>query len=104
MKQAIEWIWTVLTAPIRFVAQALTESDGNGGKASYSRIAGTYVIYKIIELGGKDTGFMETMFWVLVGYQFLSKAMNSMSPAVLDIAKGMLLKIQSPPAPKTEGG
>ena len=49
-----------------------------------------------------------TMFWVLVGYQMLSKALNSMSPAVLAIAQSFMIKagakieITKPEMPKME--
>jgi hypothetical protein len=100
---ALNWIWSTLTSPIIWVSKIFTEADGNGGKASYSRVAGSIVIYNIIALVWREKPVpevMETMFWVLVGYQLLSKTLNSMSPAVLDIAKAMLLKVQQPPVAK----
>jgi len=85
--------------PITWVAQIFTEPDGNGGKASFSRVVGAFVIWNIIKLGNEGKPIPDsflTMFWVLIGYSFLSKALNSLSPAALDLAKATLTKVQSP--------
>jgi hypothetical protein len=79
---------------IRWFIGAFTDTDG---KASYSRMAGTYVLIKIVERAEGPTpvqGIMWDAFMILVGYQLLSKTLNAMSPAVLDIAKSMLLRAQ----------
>jgi hypothetical protein len=79
---------------IRWFVGAFTDTDG---KASYSRMAGTYVLYKIVERAEGTTPVQAIMwdaFMILVGYQLLSKVLNSLSPAALDVAKAMLLKAQ----------
>jgi hypothetical protein len=97
--QILAFPFLQVIAATKWLAGIFTEPDGNGGKASYARVAGSVVIYNIIAMVWKGVAvpeIMETMFWVLVGYQLLSKTLNSMSPAVLAIAQGMLLKIQAP--------
>jgi hypothetical protein len=94
-------LWATIIAPLKFVAGLFTESDGNGGKPSISRVLGTYVTYKIvmlIEVAQVSDRLLSvppqlmTLFWVLIGYQMISKLLGSMSPAVLDIARTLLLK------------
>jgi hypothetical protein len=96
-----QWLWNIITAPIVFIADLFKEADSNGGKASFSRVAGAYVVYKIVmlvEMAPHDQRAlavpeaMMTMFWVLIGYAIVSKILSSLSPAVLDIFKAMLLK------------
>ncbi len=96
-----QWLWKTIIAPIKFIAQLFTEADGNGGKPSFSRVLGAYVTYKIIlfvELAPHDQRSlavpeqMMTLFWVLIGYSIVSKILSSLSPAVLDIFRAMLLK------------
>jgi hypothetical protein len=103
IKNGIITIVTTIKEAIKFVAKAWTESDSNGGKASFARIAGTFVIWHIVNLGYQSTQHIPpefmTMFWVLVGYQMVSKILNNMTPAVLDIAKSFLLKVQNAPDP-----
>lgn len=87
---------TAMKEAIIFIAKAWTEADGNGGKASFSRLMGTICIYNIINLGymAGQTIPAEwmTMFWVLIGYQTIARILSALSPAVLDIAKGFLVK------------
>lgn len=89
-------------SPFLWLAEIFTEADGNGGKASFSRVFGAVVIILSLRQGfyGKviPAEWM-TMFWVLVGYQLLSKALNSLSPAALDLARGMLVKAGAQVAP-----
>jgi len=86
---------------LRWFVGAFTDTDG---KASYSRMAGTYVLYKIVDQAQGPTpvqGIMWNAFMILVGYQLLSKVLNSLSPAALDVTKAMLLRAQgliAPPA------
>jgi hypothetical protein len=80
---------------IKFFTAIFTEPDGNGGKASFSRVSGAFVIIKIVQLSEQGTPVndaMLTLFWVLIGYQLLSKTLNSLSPAVLDLARSWMLK------------
>ena len=97
-----EKLWKTITAPIKFVAQLFTEADGNGGKASFSRVLGTYVVTKIVyfveiaSISDRASAVPEpmmTLFWVLIGYSIVSKILSSLSPAVLDIVRAMLLKV-----------
>lgn len=97
-----QWLWKTLIAPVKFIAQLFTEADGNGGKASFSRVLGTYVVFKIIYLteiapiadrANAVSEQLMTLFWVLIGYQIISKILSSLSPAVLDIVRAMLLKV-----------
>jgi hypothetical protein len=96
MKLDVRNIW-------RWPLAVFTEPDGNGGKASFSRVFGAFVIIKIVamaEAGKTVPEAMMTLFWVLVGYQLLSKALNSLSPAVIDIARAKLMGSSvTPPTP-----
>ena len=100
MKMKIHPIEALKTV-IVFVASVFRETDGNGGgKASFNRVAGAYVIVQIVAMSWvallnvtyKVPEAMMTLFWVLIGYGIVSKILNSLTPAVLDIAKGFLLK------------
>jgi hypothetical protein len=94
-------LWAVIIAPIKFVAGLFTEADGNGGKPSFSRVLGTYVTYKIVMLieiapitdrASAVPQQLMTLFWVLIGFVMVSKVLSSVSPAVLDIFRTILLK------------
>jgi hypothetical protein len=96
IKRFFASIWSVIVAVVKFFAAALTEPDGNGGKASWARLIGTYVTIRIVEceIRGSTVGdHLMTIFWVLVGYGMVSKVLSQMSPAVLDIARAILLKV-----------
>lgn len=99
IKNLVNGVIDIVKNIVSFFGQALTELDSGVSKTSYSRIAGLYVIYQIVEIAkaGKDPpqGLM-TVFWVLVGYQLLARVLNSLSPAALDIARSILLKVQLP--------
>ena len=101
IKAILQWPFVQAIALIKWFGQIFTEADGNGGKASFSRVAGAVVIYKIIvliESASPEQRInavpeqMMTMFWVLVGYQILSKTLSSLSPAVLDFFRALMLK------------
>ena len=65
--------------PIKWLSQALSEIDGNGGKASFSRILGTVnciMIWRVAWLGKTVPDAWMTMFWVLIGYQLVSKTLG----------------------------
>lgn len=94
-------IWKAILAPVKFFAALFTESDGNGGKPSFSRVLGTYVTIKIIMLVEAAVPEhraiavpeqMMTLFWVLIGYAIISKILSTLSPAVLDIFRALLIK------------
>jgi hypothetical protein len=96
----MKW-YEYLLAPIKFIAALFTEADSNGGKPSFSRVAGSYVIYKIVYLteiasvidrANAVSQQLMTLFWVLIGYAIISKILSSLSPAVLDIFRALLLK------------
>jgi hypothetical protein len=88
------WKWQKeeVLSVIRWSANILTEPDGNGGKASVSRVIGLYVAWNIIQqswtLPRPIDGILWDLFMITLGYSFLSKVLNSMSPAILDFAKG----------------
>lgn len=88
-KQILAWPFYIFTEP-----------DGNGGKASFSRVFGGIVIIFILMLAWREKVISEhlmEMFWVLVGYQLLSKALNTLSPAVLEVVRIKMLKITAEP-------
>ena len=95
VKHFFAGIWSVIVTVVKFFAAALTEADNNGGKASFARIMGTYVIIRVVEseIRGSIVGeHLMTMFWVLVGYGMISKILSQMSPAVLDLARSVLVR------------
>lgn len=101
LKRAFAAIGKAFAAIVRFIGQVFTEADGNGGKASFARVFGAYVIIKIVLLieaapfeyrSSAVPEQLMTMFWVLVGYSIISKILGTLSPAVLDIFRAMLLK------------
>ena len=109
IKSIFAAIGSAFVAVVKFFAAAFTEPDGNGGKASWARLAGTYVVWRIVEyeLTGKTASSnLMTIFWVLVGFAMISKVLERMSPAVLDIAKSFLVKagvqVKIPEITKTE--
>ena len=86
---------------IAWFAAIFTEPDNNGGKASFSRVAGAYVVitivnqsYHITTLGARlePSAMLWDVFMVCVGYQLLSKSLNSISPAIVDFARGYMNK------------
>jgi hypothetical protein len=95
IKNFVAFLWSIIVAVVSFFAAALTEADGNGGKASFARLMGTYVTIRIVEceIRGSTVGeHLMTIFWVLVGFAMVSKVLAQMSPAVLDIARSFLVK------------
>jgi len=83
-------IYEPIEALVQFILKAHTETDGNGGKPSYSRIMGTVVIANIIRMALLEKEIPEqlmTMFWVLVGYQLVSKIVKD-NPALMEFIKG----------------
>lgn len=84
-------IFNIIFSPICWVAGIFSE---DGRKPSFTRVAGAYDIFKIVELameGKPIPAELMTMFWVLIGYGILAKILNALSPAVLDIAKAFLV-------------
>jgi len=84
------WFLAMLAWPF----QIFCESDG---KPSFSRVFGAYTIWKIIWLADQGKVIpdgMMSLFYVLVGYQLISKSLNMLSPAALDFAKTALIKVQ----------
>jgi len=82
---------------ILWIARALSEADGNGGKPSFTKILGTYVVLQIVGLskqivydGRTDIQIpseMMTLFMFLIGYQIISKVLLE-NPALMEIIKG----------------
>ena len=101
VKNGIKAIATTVRAAVVWVSMIFTEPDGNGGKPSFSRIAGGYVTYRMVDLamtykagaGDPIPDTMWKMFMVLVGYACIAKLLNTLSPAVLDMARGYALKM-----------
>lgn len=94
-KNVIAMIGKAIVTVVKFFGATLSEPDDNGGKASFARVMGTYVIIRIVEneiAGGTTSEHLMTIFWVLVGYGMISKILSQMSPAVLDIARSFLVK------------
>lgn len=81
---------------IVWIARALSEPDGNGGKPSFTKILGTYVVLKIVALAiaiaeaGSSTPIpseLMTLFMFLIGYQIISKVLLE-NPALMELIKG----------------
>lgn len=82
---------------ILWLAKALSEADGNGGKPSFTKILGTYVVLQIVGLskqivydGRTDIQIpseMMTLFMFLIGYQIISKVLLE-NPALMELIKG----------------
>ena len=95
------WKWKpeMVLAVIKWFAAIVTEPDANGGKASASRVIGLYVAWNIIQQSWIPDYNINAMLWdlfmVTLGYALLSKILNTMSPAILDFAKGYRDKMTS---------
>ena len=90
----VKYVAGALYSLIAFLGSSLTEPDT--GKASFGRIAGSYVIYHIVKIAivNKDAvspSLMELFYW-LVGYSLLSK----LSIPALEIVKLMFKKADIP--------
>lgn len=60
-------------AIVAWIGGVFSEPDG---KPSFSRVFGAYVVYQIVsmaETGAPVSSEMMTVFWVLIGYQMVSK-------------------------------
>jgi hypothetical protein len=116
VKNGIAAVGRTVKAVVVWIGQIFTEPDGNGGKASFSRIVGAYITYEIVDLVRQAPPehrldavppVLLTLWMFLVGYQLLSKILNNLTPAVLDFFRAMLVKAgasvqlpgpQAPPA------
>lgn len=79
---------------LKWLAGVLTEPDNNGGKASISRVVGVYSTWNVVQqswMGIKDSLTWD-VFMVSIGYMMASKALNNVTPAILDFAKGYMNK------------
>lgn len=78
--------------PIIWLSKALTEPDGNGGKASFGRIFGGATVTVVLVMGWRGKVIPEIFFWmfmVLVGYSLISKVVGPGGlVAVLSLMKG----------------
>lgn len=89
LRSVVEAIYSPVQIVASFILDAHKESDGNGGKPSYSRIMGTVVIANIIRMALLEKDIPEalmTMFWVLVGYQLVSKILVQ-NPMIFEFIK-----------------
>jgi hypothetical protein len=71
--------FSAITYPIKWVSQIFCECEKHGSKPSYARIFGAVDIIMIMRNGCYGKPIPDawiTVFWVLVGYQFLSKAIG----------------------------
>ena len=88
-----------MKAAFAWFSQIFSEADGKG---SFARAFGGFIISDIVylaNLGKTIPDPLLTMFWVLVGYQFLGKALNNLSPAAMELAKAVVIRAQQPPQP-----
>jgi hypothetical protein len=89
IRGTFEQIFIPVQSFFQFIAKAHTEADGNGGKPSYSRAIGTVVVLNILRLALLEKVIPEqlmTMFWVLIGYQLISKVLKD-NPALMELIK-----------------
>jgi len=96
-KQIADNIYEESKGLILWIAKALSEADGNGGKPSFTKILGTYVVLQIVGLskqivydGRTDIQIpseMMTLFMFLIGYQIISKVLLE-NPALMEIIRG----------------
>lgn len=83
VRDAIRIVWELFISAVKFFADALTES---GGKTSYSRLAGSYVIIRITTATGPIPDEWMTLFMFLIGYQLFSGLLRD-NPAILELLK-----------------
>ena len=76
-------LWQVVLEAVKFLGDALTESTG---KTSYSRVAGSYVIFKITTTTGDIPEQWMTLFMFLIGYQLISGLLKD-NPAITEIIR-----------------
>jgi len=83
IRTSIITLYEMLVKLTAFIGDAFTESNG---KTSYSRIAGSYVIFKIT---AQQTNIPEqwmTLFMFLIGYQLISGLLKD-NPAIVEFIK-----------------
>lgn len=87
MKTITNFIGAIFT----WIGGVFSEPDG---KPSFSRVFGSYVVYQIVsmaETGAPVSSEMMTVFWVLIGYQMVSKFTPGMKvPGMPAIASTMV--------------
>jgi len=86
-----------VTIAIKWLFGVFTESDGNGGKPSIARIIGAVAVWNIITYPWATGDKLPPEMWwdvfmIALGYSMLSKALASVSPAIIDLAKGYMNK------------
>lgn len=82
-RSALIYLWQLALQLFRFIGDALTESTG---KTSYSRLAGSYVLYKITTAPGPIPDEWMTLFMVLIGYQLISGLLKE-NPAIVELIR-----------------
>lgn len=96
LASAVALVYAELMKVVGWFARALSEADGNGGKPSFTKILGTYVVFKIVFLAADivRTGAtvsipseLMTLFMFLIGYQMVSKVLLE-NPALMELIKG----------------
>ena len=93
-------ISVVIVSIVTFFSDSLSEPDEKGGKASFTRIAGTYIILNIVSMCweklSKPTyaipAEMMTLFWVTVGILMLIKAYKTAGDHLDSIFDGLAAK------------
>jgi len=90
----------IVVDAIKWLAAILTEEGS--GKPSLSRVIGVWLTWAIVDLTYKEQepGVLQSLWMLSIGYMFLSKALGSVSPAILEFAKGYMSKWSAPKAPK----
>lgn len=100
---AVASVWNVIVSIVAYFANALRESDGNGGgtgKTSISRMILVYVVIEIVamawvaltNLQAKIPTEMMTLFWISGGLYMLIKVYNAASPQLQSIIDALMVK------------
>ena len=90
LRSVADSIYGEFKALIGWLARALSENDGNGGKPSFTKILGTYVVLNIVSLALMAKPIapeLMTLFLFLIGYSIISKVLLE-NPALMELIKG----------------
>lgn len=83
VQTAINTLWSLVLRLVTFIGEAFTETNG---KASFSRIAGFYVIIRITTVPGTIPEEWMSLFMFLIGYQLISGLLKD-NPAIVELIK-----------------
>jgi len=116
----VKKVWGVITMIILFFAGIIREGDGNGGttgKASFTRMAGIYIILNIVAMSwtilwngkGEIPTAMMILFWLTSGglmfikiYQTAGDHLQGLIDGIAaKWSNGLILPKGTPPAPAT---